>query len=228
MNKLLASLAVATLGAVSSQAAVLIGWNFDGGNNTASVASSFNNSSIVLSSTISRAAGLDIAGGTNGSSAWGGFKNHTGADAAAALSANDFFEFTVAPVVSGTFQMTSLDLSVAAREGETENRTHTFTLFSNLDGYSTPIGSATTAPGTTAYQALTINTGSLAVSSSAVTYRLAATMSGTPGDFKVFWLGSTATGVNDIQINGVIPEPSTYAMIAGALALGLVAYRRRR
>lgn len=229
MKRLLVSLAVAALGTVSTQATVLVGWNFDGGNSNASVLSTFHDSAIVQASTITKAAGLDIAGGNNGGTAWGGFRNHTAATPAAALEANDYFEFTVTPVFGGSFQITSLDLSVASREAETESRTHTFTLFSSADGFANALGSATTAPLITAYQALSINTDFLPVSSTAVTYRLAATMNGTPADFKVFWFGSSATGVNDIQVNGLIPEPGTYAMIAGVLTLVLATgFRRRR
>lgn len=40
--------------------------------------------------------------------------------------------------------------------------------------------------------------------------------------------GAWGAGFSAVQIVSTIPEPSTYAALAGALALGLVAYRRRR
>ena len=39
---------------------------------------------------------------------------------------------------------------------------------------------------------------------------------------------TTSTGETTFDIGATIPEPSTYAMIFGALALGFVAYRRRK
>ena len=40
--------------------------------------------------------------------------------------------------------------------------------------------------------------------------------------------GGGTRGYDNILVENAIPEPSTYAALAGALALGLVAYRRRR
>ena len=39
---------------------------------------------------------------------------------------------------------------------------------------------------------------------------------------------NSVAAIDNIQITGIIPEPTTYAALAGALALGWVAYRRRR
>jgi hypothetical protein len=41
--------------------------------------------------------------------------------------------------------------------------------------------------------------------------------------------GTTAFAIDNVAITGtVVPEPSTYALMAGALCLGLVLYRRQR
>ena len=49
----------------------------------------------------------------------------------------------------------------------------------------------------------------------------------TTEDFE-FVAGQYTEGINGYWLNAVVPEPSTYAMIFGAIALGFAAYRRRK
>ncbi len=221
--------------ALSAQGAIILGWNFDGGItstsvNPATVDAGLNSQPAVANT------GLTVAGGNNGGTAWGGFRAHLETSISSALTANDYFSFTIDPKAGNSVDLDSFTISVAAREGETEGRVHSFGIYSSLDGFASQIGTAQSTPaGTIAYNVLSFDLSSLPTITSSTSFRLAAiNTSAQVGqnpaqDFKVFWIGSTETGVSDIAFNGVVavPEPSTIALFFGLAVCGLAFWRRK-
>lgn len=214
--------------ALSAQGAIILGWNFDGGItstsvNPATVDAGLNSQPAVANT------GLTVAGGNNGGTAWGGFRANTAASLDAALAANDYFSFTIDPQAGNSVDLDSFTISVAAREGQTENRIHSFGIYSSLDGFTSQIGTAQSTPaGTIAYNVLSFDLSSLPTITSSTGFRLAA-INDAALDFKVFFVGSTETGVSDIAFNGVVavPEPSTIALFFGLAVCGLAFWRRK-
>lgn len=131
----------------------------------------------------------------------------------ASLDANDYFTWTITPTGGATLNLTSFVYTgQASGTGPT-----TFSFRTSADSFSTGLGTAT-ATGAT----ITLTGGAFQGLSSALEFRLYG------------WGASSASGtfsVNDFTFNGsvsAIPEPSTYAALAGASALGLSIWRRRR
>ncbi|MSU51531.1 MAG: PEP-CTERM sorting domain-containing protein [Opitutus sp.] len=124
---------------------------------------------------------------------------------------NDYFTWTVTP--NSGYQ---LSLASFAYTGQTSGTGPTsFEFRSGVDGFSSSIGTAT-ATGTT----ITLSSGSF----QGLTTSL---------EFRLYGWGASSSGgtfsVNDFTFNGTVsavPEPSTYAALAGAAALGLAFWRR--
>lgn len=148
-----------------------------------------------------------------------------GADTAAAFANNGYFSFTVTPDSGFEMDLTSLDFLVATG-GTTETRLYEIrsdlTGVTSLAGPVSPTG--TRADGKAGMDVVSIDlTGISALQNltSAVTFQF---ITATTGNF------NASLEWDDISLNGTVsavPEPSTYAIFAGLLALGLVMVRRR-
>jgi hypothetical protein len=133
----------------------------------------------------------------------------------AALTTTDYFTWTLTPAAGYQLDLVSFSYTgQASASGPT-----TFAFRSSIDSFTANIGTPTVS-GTT-----------ITLSSSAFQG-----LTG-PIEFRLYgWNASGATGtfsVNDFTFNGTlsasaIPEPSTYAAMAGLLTLGAAAVRRHR
>ena len=223
MKKLLFSLAIATLGSAALQAApgVLAGWNFEslpGG--TATTQNAADLDALVSAATITRGTGF-LTPGDLRAGYFGGNRDITSTTLAGALTADDVININLTP--ASTFSVSEVKFSTQMREGSA-GQVWTFGLY---DASNTLVASQAVTPGNDNVIASVSLVPSTPISiSSASTLKIAVALSTAPQGFNVFFLGNgTGTPAFDVQ---VIPEPSTYAALAGVLALGLVAYRRRR
>jgi hypothetical protein len=184
----------------------------------------------VSDSGITGAGGLEIYRVRDPNGAYGSLvllsaNDDQGADTAAAFTNNGFFSFTVTPDSGFLMDLTSLDFLVATG-GTSETRNYEIrsdlTGVTSLAGPVSPTG--TRADGKAGMDVVSIDlTGfpefqSLA---GAVSFQF---ITATTGNF------NASLEWDDISLNGTVsavPEPSTYAIFAGLLALGLVMFRRR-
>lgn len=131
-------------------------------------------------------------------------------------SPGDYFEFSLSATAGGAFAVDTISLVTSASlNGATQ-----WEVRSTLDGYSTVLGTGVTDEAGSD----TLHDLGLAVG---------------PGQaftFRVYGLGGNSDAifgfsVDDVTVTGAVsavPEPSTYAALAGAGALGLAWWRRRR
>jgi hypothetical protein len=148
-----------------------------------------------------------------------------GANTADSFANGGYFSFTVTPNSGFEMDLTSLDFLVATG-GTTETRLYEIrsdlTGVTSLAGPVSPTG--TRADGKAGMDVVSIDlTGFSALQNltAAVTFQF---ITATTGNF------NASLEWDDIALNGTVsavPEPSTYAMLAGLLALGLVMVRRR-
>jgi trimeric autotransporter adhesin len=131
----------------------------------------------------------------------------------ASLNATDYFTWTLTPVTGYQLNLSSfIYIGQASGTGPTS-----FALRSSVDGFSTNIGTPP-AGGTT----ITLTSSAFQGLTESVEFRLYG------------WNASSASGsfsVNDFTFNGMlsaVPEPSTYAALAGLATLGAAIIRRRR
>lgn len=129
------------------------------------------------------------------------------------LDTTDYFAWTLAPTTGHTIDLVSFTYTgQASGTGPTS-----FALRSSVDSFGTSIG-APTATGTT----ITLTSSSYQGLSGPIEFRLYG------------WGASSSSGtfsVNDFTFNGAVsavPEPSTYAALAGMASLGMAFVRRRR
>jgi hypothetical protein len=137
-----------------------------------------------------------------------------------AFTADKFFQFTVTPNVGSPLDLTSLDFLVA-RGGDSGTRL--YEIRSNLTGTTSLAGpvepTAVRSGGTAGMDDISIDlTGYTEFQnlSNPVTFQFA--VATTNSTLNLEWDNITVTAV---------PEPSTYAIFAGLLALGVVMLRRR-
>lgn len=132
------------------------------------------------------------------------------------LDLNDYFTWALAPTTGHALSLTSFVYSgQASGSGPTS-----LSFRSSLDSFSAGIGTPVTSGATLSL-------------SDAIFQDLT-----TPIEFRLYgWSASSSGGtfsVNDFSFNGTVsalsavPEPSTYAAIAGLLALAAAMYRRQR
>lgn len=236
-NKRILTLLSATLLTALSVSAqnLVLGWDFDdtyGAGNTANgvvggtantaVESAYNVPQISVSS-FNIGAGV-LSANPNNENTLGGYRTRGwgSATVADAILANEYMTFTVTAL--GVADLDHIDIMSASLAGP-----FTLTLRSSLDGFTSDLGSFLDPieGQTPSVQTYTLGTEFDAVNT--VEFRIYLTAT-TPNNFNHHVIG-LLTGdddVYDIAVYGTVPEPSTYAAIAGLAALFLVFYRRRR
>lgn len=238
---LIASLATA-LFCSSASAAVLVGWNFDANaaNTSPELATTVDTTLVTAgSNTATLGAGLAAPGDTAGSTAWGirAFPRVAAAPSSIAASGTDYVEFKITPAAGNTVDFTSLDLSGKTRESVSRLAAHYFQLYASTDAFasSTAVGSVfdlgpanstawftrsvdlTPLPSVPAGTTLSLRLYGVYTNTVAPT---------TQDDFILAFFGSSTTGTNDISISGVIPEPTSLALV-GLTAIRLLGRRRK-
>lgn len=147
----------------------------------------------------------------------GGYFSATGWTGSA--PGTNYFQFTITPAEG--FAVTLTSLSFGYRASSTGPNAIAFR--SDADGYSTNLVSTSLTRDSTWY-----DSSSLTLTSTTFT---------TATTFRLYGSGASSTAgtfrVDDVRLNGsvvsAIPEPSTYAVIAGATSLlGAVWWRRRQ
>lgn len=138
-----------------------------------------------------------------------------------ALTAGDYYTFSVAPETGFVIDLSSLDINFQT----TGSGPDEWGLFSSVDGFSSAIDTFT-LDGASAAISLDVSGSSFDTLTSSTEFRIAG-FGATGSTGAARFNGSGA----DIVLSGftsAIPEPSTYALIFGALALALVVWKRRR
>ena len=173
-----------------------------------------------LAGTSSLAFNTTSASTNSGASGGNNAAVRTVASASLSPSSSTYFEFTVTPANGHQISATGLTLgSRSAGTGPT-----TLSLFSSVDSFSSALGSIVTSTNST-WTSVTLSSFSVAAAANTpVTFRLYGAPSGTTtsANWRVDDLSFSVSAIS------AIPEPSTYAALAGAAALGGAAWRRRR
>ena len=226
---LLALLFVGTCSGLNAQ--VLLSWDFTG-SNTGTVAGVENPTpnSFFDATVLTRGAGVLTSSDQPDLFASTGF---LAADLASAVTANDFFSFTVTPTAGNRMNLTTIDFLA---ERDHKNGPTSIEVRYDLNGFGpgdtdgTLVGSVQSFIGnntTLAGNNLSFGLGGLTVpDGGTATIRIYAYDSQS-GDRWVGLGGAT----DDLILNGTaeaVPEPSTYALIFGGIALGGVLIVKRR
>lgn len=151
-----------------------------------------------------------------------------------ALDSSDYFQFTITPASGYQFSITSLTFD-AGRSGTGPRQ---FAIRSSADGYTSNLSAATTnanvsvvatnvfqftdTASTYAGNSITLSGANFTNLTDPLTFRIFAfNAEGSSGVFRIdnFSIHASATAV---------PEPSTYAALAGAGVLAFAVWRRRR
>ena len=218
-----AMVALAVLVSAPAQADVLLGWNFDGGANDASVAPTTTAMGVVANPAV-KEDGLGAKSGMAGDINWTGWANYGAASFADALTANDYVSFVIEPQAGQEITLTSFSMSGRQREDGTVTDPVQSTDIALFDAGGAQIG-GTIAVSSNVYGVYSIDLSSMAAITSATQLRLAFVATPTT-NFRGFFVGSEDVGINDLAFEGtVVPEPATLSVLALG-ALGLI--RRRR
>lgn len=131
---------------------------------------------------------------------------------------NNYFEFTLTP--GAGYQFSAVSMSFDYRS--TSTGPTTLAIRTSADSYAAPLGSFATTTDATWY-----SSGVVSLSLSNLT---------TATTFRIYGFGASNNGgtlrVDNVTVNGSIsaspiPEPASFALLAGAATLGLSALRRR-
>jgi hypothetical protein len=152
-------------------------------------------------------------------------------DVATTLANANYITFTVAPVAGNTITLESISFQAAASSNSTPRSIY---LLSSVTGFTSDavlLSAANAAGGGT----LPLRSGGVLGSYTYTFIQPGAVDISTPTEFRIY-LQTGAAGqdidFDNIVLNGTvaaaIPEPSSFAMLSAAGALGLAACRRRR
>jgi hypothetical protein len=198
------------------------------GDNNAIALVSASSTANVSDSGITGAGGLEIYRVRDPNGAYGSLvllsaNDDQGADTAAAFANNGFFSFTVTPDSGFEMDLTRLDFLVATGgTSETRNYEILFNGTTSLAGPTSPIG--TRADGKAGMDVVSIDLSSISALQNLTNPVSFQFVTATTGNF------NASLEWDDIALNGTVsavPEPSTFAIFAGLLALGWVMFRRR-
>ena len=131
----------------------------------------------------------------------------------------NYFEFTITPVNGELITVTSLSFGARSSVTGPNNGPTSVTLRSSVDGYASALSTSTLTPASNSWTSNTLTMTSMSFTT-AVTFR-------------IYGAGATSSAgtlrIDDVTVYGSpIPEPSTYAAIAGGLVLGGAIWSRRR
>jgi hypothetical protein len=226
MKKLFAFLGLTTAVFVSAaQAQALLEWNFFGFSNQATQISTINAAG-VDSSTLSRGAGAVSSVGGN-SFRTTGFQNN-----GINLTNTDFFQFSLT-VTNPTFNisLSSISMRFAGTASFSSSPGVTNAWAYSLDGGTTYNLMSTfqqVGNGTNTFDLSGVLGLQNVTATNVISFRYYASGLTTTGGWG-FSSPSAASSDNGLVLNGVVPEPSTYALLAlGAAALGLYRLRSAR
>lgn len=205
--------------ALTAQAGILATYNFNGNVNPTNNEPTWQTvTAFTTSFGISLATNNQDYGPSGIQQSWGPTPLSGAVNAATALSNNSFVQFTITPLSGGILNLDEISFD-GARGGSSTPRG--FGLASSVDSFATVIGShdmATARAGGLLTYSFDLSAPAFQGITTPITFRVLVYAPGT----------GNSVEMNSLSVLGTIPEPSTYAAIAGALALGLVAYRRRR
>jgi len=228
--KLLISALLLAGSALSAQAAVLVGWDVNGVSQSSSdttLGSTENTTGIVASDlVINTVNGTDPLDPQNSNNSWRA-RDWDQTSLADAITTGDYMSFSVTADTGYTFDVSSVTVSFGGNSGLLPANTF---LMSSLTGFTDGDELATTSYTSAAGNYDTAQT--YAITSSAL-------QGISSVEFRLYGIGasrfSQAGIVNaetgaDLFVEGstAIPEPSTFALMAGALGLAVVMLRRRR
>lgn len=242
-TQLLATALATAAFAVTAQASNIIEWNFTGltggsggtSVSTTTFASTTANTDLVTPINLVKGSGLGTPG-TGTVNTWQ-FNGAGETSLASALTANDYMSFTITPDEGFKFSVDSISL-LGSRGGQTNV---SVALFSSVGGFTAvnQLGMTQLITSTTIGSPTTISFASLGLTdlTSSTEFRLyfwgtTNPDASTPSNAVGVRLGdsdtSSAIGLAVTGSVSPIPEPSSFAALAGLGALGMVASRRRR
>lgn len=216
------------------QAQILVQYNFTTNADPSTVAANTTASPTTISYPLGGVSGSGRSGDGNlfargASSSSGGliFQNSL----ANAITANDYFQFSLTPDSGYSVNLTSLTVDWGGQAGSLNSFTFNYGLTSSVDGHTASdvigIGSRAVSgtPATFGPQSLSLSAAKFQGLSAPVTFRLyfyATDIVGTDSWNKI-------GRVDNITLNGaVIPEPSTYALFGIGLGALMILRRRRK
>ncbi len=227
----LASLAIVLLTSVPASAAVIVGFDFDGLATNQTSAGPGTTDPGVSSSNFTLAAGNATAGWSDAIATIQ--NNATINSLATAVAADDFFSFTVTPGAGN--EMSFTDLFVQFSLGaNTQPAATEFSLLSDIDGFTTSIGSPLSGSATTAFATGTgtFDLTSLGAQTGPVEFRIYYHNTGANSMTRIgIGRAFSSSATPALTLNGTVtptavPEPSSLAVL-GLVGVA-VAVRRRR
>jgi hypothetical protein len=230
---------------LTSQAATIIGYDFTDGSEDVSfedsnVSSSFNLNTSSTGFATNATVG-DSTGATEGiefSTTAGNFRAPNGSlktgSLDAAITAGDYFSFTITPDSGFELDLDAIIFS-ASRAADNPRSAESWALMSSITGFESADASietgvvTTVAGGVADYEQFSID-----LSENSLFQNITSTT-----EFRVYvWGGtsnssSSAVNYDNVGVIGdvsavAVPEPGTFALLAGCFALSSVMFRRRR
>lgn len=216
----LLALAAAGCLATTDLNAQIVTWEFDGidsGSNLPRPATTLDSN--LASATIGHGAGVAITG-PSGTIAGG---NMSSTSLANAITDDKYLRFTLTPSANGQFSVSSLTVYFSTNSGST----HTAVLMSSATGFTSSSGlwnGSVAGSSSSTYSIDLSAVSALQNVSSATEFRFYSF--GADGQLRIF--NSAGTDLAVFGTTAAVPEPSTYAALAGLAVFGLVVLRRRR